>query len=42
MLSATFVRTVNVPDRYGDGRGGLGRYPVVTLALARKRALENA
>ena len=24
MLSATFVRTVNVPGRYGDGRGGLG------------------
>ena len=23
MLSATFVRTVNVPGRYGDGRGGL-------------------
>ena len=75
MLSATFVRTVNVPGRYGDGRGGLGlsllvkpasrggfskswsqavrlegkptsiglgRYPVVTLAMARDRALENA
>ena len=75
MLSATFVRTVNAPGRYGDGRGGLGlsllvrvaprghvtkcwtqsvriggrptsvglgRYPVVTLALARQRALENA
>ena len=75
MLSATFVRTVNVPGRYGDGRGGLGlsllvrpasrggfakcwtqsvridgkptsiglgRYPVVTLAMARERALENA
>ena len=75
MLSATFVRTVNVPGRYGDGRGGLGlsllvrpasrggfakcwtqsvridgkptsiglgRYPVVTLAIARVRALENA
>ena len=75
MLSATFVKTVNVPGRYGDGRGGLGlsllvrpgsrnhlakcwtqsvridgrptslglgRYPVVTLALARRRALENA
>ena len=75
MLSATFVKTVNVPGRYGDGRGGLGlsllvrpgsrnrvakcwtqsvrigsrptslglgRYPVVTLALARQRALENA
>ena len=24
MLSATFVRTVSVPGRYGDGRGGLG------------------
>ena len=23
-LSATFVRTVNVPGRYGDGRDGLG------------------
>ena len=75
MLSATFVKTVNAPGRYGDGRGGLGlsllvrvaarghvtkcwtqsvrigarptsvglgRYPVVTLALARQRALENA
>ena len=75
MLSATFVRTVKTPGRYGDGRGGLGlsllvrtaarghttkcwtqsvridrrptsiglgRYPVVTLALARERALENA
>ena len=75
MLSATFVRTVTAPGRYGDGRGGLGlsllvrvaarghvtkcwtqsvriggrptslglgRYPVVTLALARSRALENA
>ena len=75
MLSATFVRTVNVPGRYGDGRGGLGlsllvkpasrggfskswsqavrldgkptsiglgRYPVVTLAMARDKALENA
>ena len=75
MLSATFVKTVNVPGRYGDGRGGLGlsllvrpgsrnrvakcwtqsvriggrptslglgRFPVVTLALARQRALENA
>ena len=75
MLSATFVRTVKAPGRYGDGRGGLGlsllvrtaarghitkcwtqsvrmdgrptsiglgRYPVVTLALARQRALENA
>ena len=75
MLSATFVRNVNVPGRYGDGRGGLGlsllvkpasrggfskswsqsvrlagkptsiglgRYPVVTLAMARDRALDNA
>ena len=75
MLSATFVKTVKAPGRYGDGRGGLGlsllvrtaarghttkcwtqsvridrrptsiglgRYPVVTLALARQRALENA
>ena len=73
-LSATFVRTVNVPGRYGDGYGGnglslmvkpassgglsqawaqtirpngrttsvgLGRYPVVTLAMARERALAN-
>ena len=24
MLSATFVRNVNLPGRYGDGRGGLG------------------
>ena len=75
MLSATFVRNVNLPGRYGDGRGGLGlsllvkpasrggfskswsqsvrlagrptsiglgRYPVVTLAMARERALESA
>ena len=75
MLSATFVKTVKTPGRYGDGRGGLGlsllvrtaarghvtkcwtqsvridrrptsiglgRYPVVTLAMARRRALENA
>ena len=72
MLSATFVKTVNVPGRYGDGRGltllvkpssrrgcrkswgqsiringrkttlGLGTYPVITLAMARGRALENA
>ena len=75
MLSATFVKSVKTPGRYGDGRGGLGlsllvrtaarghttkcwtqsvsidrkptsiglgRYPVVTLALARQRALENA
>ena len=75
MLSATFVRTIKVSGRYGDGRGGLGlsllvkpasrggvskswsqavrldgrptsiglgRYPVVTLAMAREKALENA
>ena len=75
MLSATFVKSVNVPGRYGDGRGGLGltllvkpssrrgcrkswgqsiringrkttlglgTYPVITLAMARERALENA
>ena len=75
MLTATFVKTVNVPGCYGDGRGGLGftllvqpssrrgfrkswgqsvriggrrttiglgRYPVVNLAKARERALENA
>ena len=74
-LSDTFVRTVNRPGRYGEGRGGLGlsllvkeraggglakswsqriringkpcnlglgRYPIVTLATARERALENA
>ena len=74
-LSATFVRTVNVPGRYGNGYGGhglslivkpasrrglskswarvirpngsttsvgLGRYPLVTLAMARERALANA
>ena len=75
MLSAAFVRTINRPGRYGDGRGGhglsllvkataipgrwsktwsqrlringrpvmvgLGSYPVVTLAQARRRALEN-
>ena len=74
-LSAAFVRTVNRPGRYGEGRGGLGlsllvkerkggglakswsqrlringkpsnvglgRYPIVTLAEARERALENA
>ncbi len=72
MLSATFVKTVNVPGRYGDGRGGLdlthlvkpskrpgcrkswgqsiringrkttlglGTHPVITLAMARERAL---
>ena len=75
MLSATFVKNVNVPGRYGDGRGGLGltllvkpssrrgcrkswgqsiringrkttlglgTYPVITLAMARERALDNA
>ena len=72
-LSAAFVRTVNRPGRYGEGRGGyglsllvkerrgggltktwsqrlrisgkpsnLGRYPIVTLAEAREKALENA
>ena len=74
ILSAAFVRTVNQPGRYGDGRGGyglsllvkptssgrlsktwsqrvrlhgrvtnigLGAYPVVSLAEARKKALEN-
>ena len=73
-LSATFVKTVTRPRRYGDGRGshglsllgksmklgghsrtwsqrlringkpvsiGLGSFPVVTLAEARKAALEN-
>ena len=70
-LSATFISTVNVPGRYGDGRGlsllvksasiggfskswaqrirldakadvgGLGAYPVVTLARARQKALAN-
>ena len=71
--AATFVRSVNVPGRYGHGRGGLGlgllvrpvsrggfnkswtqsvridgtltslgRYPVVTLAMAGGRALDNA
>ena len=72
-LSATFVKSVDVPGRYGDGRGGLGltllvkpssrrgcrkswgqsmrindrkttlvlgTYPVITLAMARERALE--
>ena len=74
-MSATFVKTVTRPGRYGDGRGGLGlsllvkpsssrglskswaqrvriggqlvslglgSYPVVTLARARAKALENA
>lgn len=73
-LSASFVRTVNRPGRYGDGRGGhglsllvkpmtngrlsktwsqrllingkpvnigLGAYPLVLLADARRLALEN-
>ena len=73
-LSAAFVRTINQPGRYGDGRGshglsllvrktrngrwsktwsqrlrvngrpvmiGLGAYPVVTLAEARAKCLEN-
>ena len=73
-LTATFVKAVKRPGRYGDGRGGhglsllvkpttttrlsktwsqrlringravnigLGSFPVVTLALARKKALEN-
>ncbi|MDE0366063.1 MAG: hypothetical protein OXP09_10885 [Gammaproteobacteria bacterium] len=44
MLSATFVKSINVPGCYGDGRGGLGlgTYPVITLAMVRERALENA
>ena len=74
-LCATFIRTVNVPGRYGDRYGGLGlsllvtprksgglsktwaqavsphrtktslglgSCPVVTLAMARDRALANA
>ena len=74
VLSASFVRTVNQPGRYGDGRGGhglsvlvrptrngrwsktwsqrlrvngkpimigLGAYPIVTLAEARAKCLEN-
>ena len=73
-LSASFVRTVKQPGRYGDGRGshglsllvkptkngrcsktwsqrlyinrrpvmiGLGSFPVVSLAEAREKALEN-
>ena len=73
-LSAAFVKTVNRPGRYGDGRGGhglsllvkpsssgnlsktfsqrlringhpcnigLGSFPVITLAEAREKALEN-
>ena len=74
ILSASFVRTINQPDRYGDGRGGhglsllakpmangrlsktwsqrllingkpvnigLGAYPLVPLADARRTSLEN-
>ena len=74
-LSATFVRSISRPGRYGDGRGGhglslmvrptkiegrlskawvqriringketnlgLGSYPAVTLAEARRRAIRN-
>ena len=73
-LSASFVKTISQPGRYGDGRGGyglsllvkptssgrlskswsqrlqingqavnvgLGSYPVVTLAVAREKALAN-
>lgn len=73
-LTAAFVRTVNEPGRYGDGRGGhglsllvrptrsgrwsktwsqrlyvggrpvmigLGTYPIVTLAEARAKCIEN-
>ncbi len=73
-LSAAFIRTVNQPGRYGDGRGGhglsllvkptssgrlsktfsqriringhpcnigLGSFPVISLAEAREKALEN-
>ena len=32
MLSATFVKTINAPGRYGDGRGGLGLSLVVRVA----------
>ena len=74
-LSATFVRTVKTPGRYGEGRGGyglsllvkptsvggfsktfsqrlrirgkavnlgLGPYPIVSLARARHKAVDNA
>ena len=74
-LSATFVKTIKNPGRYGEGRGGhgltllvkdaangrvskswcqrlrlegrpfdigLGAYPIVTLAEAREKALQNA
>ena len=33
-LSATFVQTVNIPGRYGDGRGGLGLSLLVKSASA--------
>ena len=75
LLSASFVKTVREPGRYGDGRGsyglsllvknqtngrlskswsqriringkltniGLGAYPLVSLADARQKCLENA
>ena len=32
MLSATFVKTVKIPGRYGDGRGGLGLSLLVRTA----------
>ncbi len=32
MLSATLVKTVNAPGRYGDGRGGLGLSLLVRVA----------
>ena len=38
MLSATFVKTVNAPGRYGDGRGGLGRQVHVSVAIHRPLA----
>ena len=74
-LSASFVQKVNVPGRYGDGRGGhglsllvkrmkngrwsktwsqrlringtlvtigLGSFPVISLAMVRDKALDNA
>ena len=74
ILSASFIRTINQPGRYGDGRGGhglsllvkpmtngrlsktwsqrllingkpvnigLGAYPLVSLADARRTSLEN-
>ena len=42
MLTPTFARKVKTPGRYGDGRGGLGRYSFVTLAVARERMVEIA